>query len=114
MTSDTISIHATLKKAGGRPAREPGEKPIFELVLRSEVNAETAAIMAKLGKDFSVHLEPVPDPQGTLPWDDEPVRTTVVDSDQVVVSTEQTNGQEHVEVSRGHRRRGTRASVLEE
>lgn len=120
--NETISIHATLKKAGGRPAREPGDKPIFELVLRSEVNAETSAIMAKLGKDFEVRLEPVPDAQGKLFDEAMGGRVTTVDQNSIVLesiavdgdSEEHTNGQEHVEVNAGRRRRGTRATVLEE
>jgi hypothetical protein len=88
-----VELRANLKALRIRPAREPGDKPVLEVVLRSEVNEATIAIAAKAGKDLTCFLVPDPELQPGLFGD------TEADTDEPVTVP-----------SNGRRRRGTRSS----
>jgi hypothetical protein len=95
-----IRLRANLKALRIRPAREPGDKPVLEVVLRSEVDPRSFYLAAKAGKDLSVVFIPDPELQYPLPLDDdpdpdpdpddeaEPERVTTVEPDGIVASTE--------------------------
>ena len=101
----TITVRANLKALRIRPAREPGDKPVLEVVLRTEVDPTSFYLAAKAGKEMTVDFIPDPELQPSLPLD-EPER-----------GLERANGVEHepgspesTGISAGRRKRGTRSS----
>jgi hypothetical protein len=130
----TITVRANLKALRIRPAREPGDKPVLEVVLRTEVDPTSFHLAAKAGKEMTVEFIPDPELQPSLPLDelDRGIeRVTTVEPDGIVASTEQidqvpeppeANGVEHEpgwaeragvgssEHEHRRRRRGTRSS----
>ncbi len=89
----TVTLRANLKALRVRPAREPGDKPVLEIVLRSEVDSTTIQLTSKAGKDMTVAFTPDPELQPELPL---PERYTVTDPDGIVISSELgTNGVDH-------------------
>ncbi len=77
-----ITLRANLKALRIRPARESGDKPVLEVVLRTEVDPTSFYLAAKAGKDMTVEFIPDPELQPPLPLDEPdrgPSRTTTVE-----------------------------------
>ncbi len=113
----TLSIRATLKALRIRPARESGDKPVLEVVLRSEVDTTSFLLAAKAGKDMTVTFISDPELQPGLPLDEPDHRVTTVDSNSLVEHTEiePLPGSQSWEETTGlhqraGRKRGTRSS----
>lgn len=99
-----VQFRATIKKAGGRPATDPGDKPVFEVLLKTTVSGPNLELMKSLGKDASVVIVPDVDPQQSLPFDEDNGRVTKVDAESTVIDTKT------VIPPAGRRRNGTRSS----
>jgi hypothetical protein len=105
--TEAITVRANLKAIRIRPAREPGDKPVFEFLLRSEVSDVAMQLGYKAGREMTVHLVPDPEVQPRLIPD-------AAEAPALSMDAEEDEVEQPVTVpSAGRRRRGTRTPELQ-